>query len=333
MNFDLVELLTHPASMLLMIMGLDLIFGDPVYSFHPVRIIGSLISYYETGLRHSGFNGRFGGVLLSLLLILSTLLFSMGIFELLEYFHWSLSCLWYVFLGWSFLALGDLLKHARKVANAMEKEDLSLSKITVGKLVGRDTDLMDLPACGRATVESVGENFNDGVIAPIFYFCLFGIPGIVIYKVVNTLDSMVGYRNEQYHDFGWFSAKLDDLMSFLPARISWLFLSGAAFFYTQLSGTNALKVGWKDHFKLPSFNAGWCEATVAGALKIKLCGPIWRDGRLAQNVWLGRQGDREGATVKDIKLVNSLALTSSLIGFGFTMVILCFSGFLPFLSS
>jgi adenosylcobinamide-phosphate synthase len=214
----------------------------------------------------------------------------------------------------------------------MEKEDLPLSKVTVGKLVGRDTNLMDLPACGRATVESVGENFNDGVIAPIFYFCLFGIPGILVYKVVNTLDSMVGYRNEQYQDFGWCSAKLDDLMSFMPARISWLFLSGAAVFYPQLSGSNALKVGWRDHFKLPSFNAGWCEATVAGALKIKLCGPIWRDGRLAQNVWLGRQGDREGGTVKDIKLVNILVLTSSLIGFGFTMVMLCYSGFLPFFS-
>ena len=332
MNVDLVELLTHPAFMLLMILGLDLIFGDPVYRFHPVRMIGSLISWHEAGLRHSGLNGKFGGVLLSLLLILSTLLFSMGIFKFLEYFHWSLSWVWYVFLGWSFLALGDLLKHARQVAAAMEKEDLSLSKVTVGKLVGRDTNLMDLPACGRATVESVGENFNDGVIAPIFYFCLFGIPGILVYKVVNTLDSMVGYRNEQYQDFGWCSAKLDDLMSFMPARISWLFLSGAAVFYPQLSGSNALKVGWRDHFKLPSFNAGWCEATVAGALKIKLCGPIWRDGRLAQNVWLGRQGDREGATVKDIKLVNSLALTSSLIGFGFTMVMLCYSGFLPFFS-
>ena len=332
MNVDLVELLTHPAFMLLMILGLDLIFGDPVYRFHPVRIIGSMISWYEAVLRHSGLNGKFGGVLLSLLLILSTLLFSIGIFIFLEYFHWSLSWVWYVFLGWSFLALGDLLKHARQVAAAMEKEDLSLSKVTVGKLVGRDTNLMDLPACGRATVESVGENFNDGVIAPIFYFCLFGIPGILVYKVVNTLDSMVGYRNEQYQDFGWCSAKLDDLMSFMPARISWLFLSGAAVFYPQLSGSNALKVGWRDHFKLPSFNAGWCEATVAGALKIKLCGPIWRDGRLAQNVWLGRQGDREGATVKDIKLVNSLALTSSLIGSGFTMVMLCYSGFLPFFS-
>ena len=332
MNVDLVELLTHPACILLMILGLDLIFGDPVYRFHPVRMIGSLISWHEAVLRHSGLNGKFGGVLLSLLLILSTLLFSMGIFKFLEYFHWSLSWVWYVFLGWSFLALGDLLKHARQVAVAMEKEDLSLSIVTVGKLVGRDTNLMDLPACGRATVESVGENFNDGVIAPIFYFCLFGIPGILVYKVVNTLDSMVGYRNKQYHDFGWCSAKLDDLMSFMPARISWLFLSGVAVFYPQLSGSNALKVGWRDHFKLPSFNAGWCEATVAGALKIKLCGPIWRDGRLAQNVWLGRQGDREGATVKDIKLVNSLVLTSSLIVSGFIMVMLFYSGYLPFLS-
>ncbi len=330
MNFDLVELLTHHAFMLLLILGLDLFFGDPIYRFHPVRLIGSLISLHESGLRYSGLNGKFGGILLSLLLILSTLLFSIAIFKFLEYFHWSLSWLWYIFLGWSFIALGDLLKHARQVANAMEKKDLSLSKITVGKLVGRDTNLMDLPACGRATVESVGENFNDGVIAPIFYFCLFGIPGILVYKVVNTLDSMVGYRNEQYKDFGWCSAKLDDLMSFIPALISWLVLSGAAFFYPQLSGSNALKIGWRDHFKLPSFNAGWCEATVAGALKIKLCGPIWRDGRLAHNVWLGRQGDREGATVKDIKLVNSLALIASLIGSGFIIFILCFYKFLPF---
>ena len=320
----------HPAFMLSMILGLDMIFGDPVYRFHPVRMIGSLISWHEVGLRHSGLNGKFGGVLLSLLLILSILLFSIGIFKFLEYFHWTLSWIWYVFLGWSCLALGDLLKHSRQVAAAMEKEDLSLSKITVGNLVGRDTDLMDFPACGRATVESVGENFNDGVIAPIFYFCLFGIPGILVYKVVNTLDSMVGYRNVQYQDFGWCSAKLDDLMSFIPARISWIFLSVAAVLYPKLSGSNALRVGWRDHFKLPSFNAGWCEASIAGALKIKLCGPIWRDGSLAQNVWLGRQGDREGATVKDIKLVNNLALTSSLIGYGFTIVMLCYSGFLPF---
>ena len=107
MNVDLFELLTHPAFMLLMILGLDLIFGDPVYRFHPVRMIGSLISWHEARLRHSGLNGKFGGVLLSLLLILSILLFSIGIFKFLEYFHWTLSWIWYVFLGWSCLALGD----------------------------------------------------------------------------------------------------------------------------------------------------------------------------------------------------------------------------------
>jgi Cobalamin biosynthesis protein CobD/CbiB len=143
---------------------------------------------------------------------------------------------------------------------------------------------------------------------------------------------MVGYRNKKYQDFGWCSAKLDDFLNFIPARISWLLLSSTAVFYRNLSGRNALKTGWEDHLKLPSFNAGWCEATVAGALKIKLCGPIWRDGCLAQNVWLGRPDDREGATVKDIKLVNSLALTSSLIGYGFTMVMLYNFGFIPFLN-
>ena len=128
MNFNLFELLTHPAFLLLLILGIDLLFGDPVYRFHPVRLIGSLISWHEVGLRYAGFNGKFGGILLSLLLILSTLLFSTGTFKFLEYFHWIFSWLWYVFLGWSFIALGDLLKHARQVAVAMEKEDLPLSK-------------------------------------------------------------------------------------------------------------------------------------------------------------------------------------------------------------
>ncbi|MBS1254857.1 MAG: Cobalamin biosynthesis protein CobD [Deltaproteobacteria bacterium] len=332
MNIDLAELLTHPAFMLTVILGLDMMFGDPVYRLHPVRLTGNLLSWYETKLRNSGLNSKAGGFLLVVFLILSTLLVSTGIFKVLEYIHWSLSWFWYVYLGWSFLALGDLLAHARNVAEAMANENLPQAKLHVGKLVGRDTKLMDLPACGRATVESVGENFNDGVLAPLFFFCLFGIPGMLIYKVVNTLDSMVGYKNERYQDFGWCSAKLDDFLSCIPARISWLLLSGTAAMYPQLSGINALKAGWKDHFKLPSYNAGWCEATVAGALKLKLCGPIWREGKLAHNVWLGRQNDREGATVRDIQLANSLALTSTLIVTGFVILVLCFSGFLPIFS-
>ncbi len=332
MNVDLVELLTHPAVMLASIIGLDLLFGDPVYSWHPVRLIGNLISWFETKLRLIGLNGKFAGIILVLLLLFCAFVVCTGISHFLTRIHWSLSWLWSVYLGWSFLALRDLLVHAKHVSEAMETENLSEAKRQVGMLVGRDTKLMDLPACGRATVESVSENLNDGVMAPLFFFCFFGIPGMLLFKVVSTLDSMVGYQNKRYQDFGWCSAKFDDLLSWIPARISWLFLSGTAALFPEFSGSNAFKVGWKDHAKLPSPNAGWCEATAAGALKIRLCGPIWREGKLAHNYWLGSQKDREGATASDIQLVSRLALATTLIVSGILGYLLWLSEFKPFFS-
>lgn len=170
MNVDLVELLTHPAVILASIIGLDLLFGDPVYSWHPVRLIGNLISWFETKLRSIGLDGKFGGIILVLLLLFCAFVVCTGISHFLTRIHWSLSWLWSVYLGWSFLALRDLLVHAKHVAEAMETENLSEAKRQVGMLVGRDTKLMDLPACGRATVESVSENLNDGVMAPLLFF-------------------------------------------------------------------------------------------------------------------------------------------------------------------
>lgn len=238
-----------------------------------------------------------------------------------------------MYLGWSFLALRDLLVHAKHVAKALETENLPEAKRKVGMLVGRDTKLMDLPACARATVESVSENLNDGVIAPLCYFCFFGIPGMLFYKVVSTLDSMVGYRNERYQDFGWCGARFDDLLSWIPARLSWLLLSGSATLFPGLSSINAFRVGWQDYSKLPSPNAGWCEATAAGALKIKLCGPVWREEKLAHDYWLGSPDDREGATYKDIQLMNKFALATALLGAFISGSCLWFSGFTPFFST
>ncbi|MEC9336851.1 MAG: adenosylcobinamide-phosphate synthase CbiB [SAR324 cluster bacterium] len=332
MNVDLVELLTHPAVILASIIGLDLLFGDPIYCWHPIRLIGNLLSWFETKLWTIGLNGKFGGIILVLLLLFIAFVVSTSILHLFSALHWSLSWLWSVYLGWSFLALQDLLVHAKHVAEAMEKENLSEAKRQVGMLVGRDTKLMDLPACGRATVESISENLNDGVIAPLFFFCFFGIHGMLFFKVVSTLDSMVGYKNKRYQEFGRCSAKLDDLLSWIPARISWLLLSGTAALFQELSCRNAFKVGWKDHAKLASSNAGWCEATAAGALKIRLCGPIWRDGKLAYNYWLGRQTDREGATAWDIQLVSRLALATSLIVSVILGYLLWLSEFKPFFS-
>jgi len=313
MNFNLVEFLTHPAVLLGSIIGLDLLFGDPIYRWHPVRIIGNVLSWFESKLWAIGLNGKLGGIILVLLLLFSSFLVITSFSLFFSTIHWSLSWLWSVYLGWSFLALRDLLVHAKHVAEAIETENLSEAKRQVGKLVGRDTKLMDLPSCGRATVESLSENLNDGVIAPLFFFCFFGIQGMLFFKVISTLDSMIGYQNKRYEKFGWCSAKFDDLLSFIPSRISWLLLSGTAALFPELSGTNAFKVGWNDHAKLHSSNAGWCEATAAGALKIRLCGPIWREGKLAHNFWIGRKTDRIGANAGDIVLVSRLALTSSII--------------------
>ena len=206
MSIEFVEILMHPGMMLAMILSLDLLFGDPVYRLHPERLIGKLLTWYERRLRQIGLNGKFGGIMLVLLLLCSSLVIGWSIFYLLASLHWSLSWLWHIYLGWSLLALGDLLKHAKNVAAAIKADDLAEAKRQVGMLVGRDTKQMDLPACGRAAVESVSENLNDGVIAPVFYFCFFGIPGMLFYKVVSTLDSMVGYRIERYQDFGWCGA-------------------------------------------------------------------------------------------------------------------------------
>ncbi|MFL2739053.1 MAG: adenosylcobinamide-phosphate synthase CbiB [bacterium] len=333
MSIEFAEILMHPGMMLAMILALDLLFGDPVYRLHPVRLIGKFLTWYERRLRQIGLNGKFGGIMLVLLLLCSSLVIGWSIFYLLASLHWSLSWLWYIYLGWSLLALGDLLKHAKNVAAAIKEDDLAEAKRQVGMLVGRDTKQMDLPACGRAAVESVSENLNDGVIAPVFYFCFFGIPGMLFYKVVSTLDSMVGYRNERYQDFGWCGARFDDLLSWIPARLSWLLLSVSAALFPGLSGRNAFRVGWQDYSKLPSPNAGWSEAAAAGALKIKLCGPVWRDGELAHDYWLGSHDDREGATYADIQLMNKFALLTSLIGTLISGICLWFSGFTPFFST
>ena len=333
MKIEFAEILMHPATILTFIFGLDLLFGDPVYRLHPVRLIGKLLTCYENRLRKIGLDGKFGGILLVLLLLASSLVISGSVFYLLASLHWSLGWLWSVYLGWSFLALGDLLQHAKHVATAIKEVDLAEAKRQVGMLVGRDTKQMDLAACGRAAVESVSENLNDGVIAPLFYFCVFGIPGMLFFKVVSTLDSMVGYRNERYQDFGWCGARFDDLLSWIPARLSWLLLSGSAALLPGLSGKNAFRVGWQDYSKLPSPNAGWSEATAAGALKIKLCGPVWREGKLAHDYWLGSPDDREGATYTDIQLMNKFALATALLGALISGSCLWFSGFIPFFST
>ena len=333
MNLYLPELIRDHIVMLVFITSLDLLFGDPNYALHPVRLMGKLIEWFETKLRKIGMDGKIGGTILVLFLSISVLLVCLLIGHILGLFHWILTWFWYIYLGWSFIALRDLLVHSREVAQAIEEDNIVKVRQKVSKIVGRETKRMDIRACGRATVESVSENLNDGVIAPFFYFCIFGIFGMVFYKVLSTLDSMVGYKNEKYKDFGWFAAKMDDCLSWIPARVSWLLLSGTAGLLPGFSGVNALKVGWKDCSKLSSPNAGWCEATAAGALNIKLCGPIWRDGKLSQEFWIGNSSEREGATSVDIYRMNKLVLGSTLLGILLFVFFLYFSRFVTLIGT
>tara|TARA_B100000700_G_scaffold278682_1_gene326969 strand:+ start:1968 stop:2969 length:1002 start_codon:yes stop_codon:yes gene_type:complete len=331
MNLNFEEFFFNPVFVLTVIIGLDLLFGDPIYSLHPVRIVGRLQIFFEYQLTRFGIYGKLGGIILVLLLLIAVFSFFLSINFILSLFHWIFAWFWKIYLGWSFLALRDLLVHSKNVADAIENRNLQEARLRVSMIVGRETSKMDMNACGRATVESVSENLSDGVIAPLFYFCIFGIHGMIIYKVFNTLDSMIGYKNERYTDFGWFSAKIDDILNWIPARLSWILLSLTAIIFPGFSGIDAFKQGLRDYSKLNSPNAGWCEATAAGALKIKLCGPIWRGGKLAQDFWLGDLCMREGATFKDISRMNKLALGATLLGtivFGFCLWLI---EFIPFL--
>ena len=328
---DLKDYFTNPILILAVIICLDLLFGDPKYSFHPVRIIAKLLACYENKLREKGYIGRIGGIILVLLMVVSVLFFFVIVNHLFLLIHWGLAWVWNIYIGWSLLALRDLLDHSKNISRAMEIRDMYLARRLVSLIVGRDTKKMDMNACGRATVESVSENFNDGVIAPLFFYCFFGIHGMIVYKVLNTLDSMIGYKNDKYKDFGWFAAKIDDYLSLIPARTSWILLSLSSFLLPGFSGLGSLKVGLRDHSKLNSPNAGWCEASVAGALKIRLCGPIWREGKLAHDFWLGDSFEREGATFEDINRMNKLALVSSLLGVLFFGLLLNFFPFVHFI--
>jgi adenosylcobinamide-phosphate synthase len=154
-------------------------------------------------------------------------------------------------------------------------------------MVGRDVDKLDMNGCGRACVESLSENLTDGVIAPLVFYAVLGIPGMVFFKVVSTMDSMVGYKNEKYLRFGWFGARLDDVLNYIPARLSLPMIAISAAFVRHCSFVNALKQGFKYHRHTSSPNSGWSEAGMAGALKRRLGGPAYYEGIPSKSDWIG----------------------------------------------
>ncbi|MFB2551714.1 adenosylcobinamide-phosphate synthase CbiB [Ensifer soli] len=259
---------------------LDRLVGDPDWLWkrfsHPVAIFGRAISGFERVFNRPIFGDRLrrlGGVLTIAVLLGASLLAGWIAAGVLRFFG-DAGRLAEIAVVAVFLAQKSLADHVGAVASALRSEGLAGGRRAVSRIVGRDPATLDQAGVSRAAIESLSENFSDGVVAPAFWYLVLGLPGILAYKMLNTADSMIGHRSERYRQFGWASARLDDLANLLPARLSALLLIGAAgSLHGMETARRALAVCLRDHGLHRSPNAGWPETAMAGTLGIQLAGP------------------------------------------------------------
>jgi adenosylcobinamide-phosphate synthase len=185
-------------------------------------------------------------------------------------------------LAWPFVAFRSLYDHVAAVRDPLRAGDIEAARKAVSMIVGRDPDGLHEAGIARAAIESLAENASDGVVAPIFWGTLLGLPGIVAYKAINTLDSMIGHRSPRHEAFGWAAARIDDAANFVPARVTGLL-------FAALGSSEAFSCMWRDARRHRSLNAGWPEAAMAGALGVRLCGPRFYHGELAHEPWLNAE--------------------------------------------
>jgi len=291
----------------------DLAIGDPVYAWHPIRLVGRTLTWLEDKLRAAGFDGYGGGVMLFIGLATTSLFVVSIVVGGARLISIDAARAVHAFVLYSLLALGDLLHQVWKIESAVRADDLPRARRAVSVLVGRDTDCMDAGACRRAAVESLSENLADGFVSPVFWYVLAGLPGLVVFKVVSTMDSMVGYKTARYLRFGWCGARLDDAMNYVPARLTWLVIVAVAALLPPYSGRKAWAVGLGQHALLLGPNSGWSEAGTAGALERRIVGPIWREGRKVTDLWVGDPRDPPLESASDVARAIALALAAGLV--------------------
>ena len=265
---------------------------------HPVRIIGDVIGFFDTKLNREDrteMDRAMRGALV--VVIVAGMAFGVGWgvawLSLNHTFGWIIEFLGLV----SLLAARGLYDHVSAVARGLRLSVVD-GRRAVAHIVGRDPDSLDGPGVARAAIESLAENFSDGVVAPVFWYVLFGFPGLLVYKAVNTMDSMIGHRSARYRAFGMTAARLDDVLNLIPARLAGLFLVFASAFVPTARPMQALKVMLRDSRFHRSPNAGWPEGAMAGALGLALAGPRHYPGMTVSDPWIG-DGDTQ-ATPKDI---------------------------------
>ena len=305
---------------------LDLLLGDPLWMPHPVIFMGKLISRYENLLyrifkvqegREEDKNKK---LLLGTALFFLVILSSVICYGFILYISYRISGYLYLiissFLCYQLLAARSLFNESMKVYEPLKQKDIVKAREMVGRIVGRDTKTLDYTGVTKACVETIAENTSDGVIAPMFFMALFGPIGGVIYKAVNTMDSMVGYKNDKYLYFGRFCAKADDVFNFIPARITGLFMVIVSVFL-GLDAKNSFRIYMRDRRKHKSPNSAHGESAVAGALHIELLGDAIYFGKLEKKQTVG-DPDRE-IEAEDIVRTNKIMLGTSFVGLLFCL--------------
>ena len=266
---------------------IDCIFGDPYNFPHPVRLIGNLISELEKIMRKLFPDNLYiGGVLMSL----SVIFLSTAVPFLILFLFYKINIVFGIIaesiMCWYLIAPKCLKTESMKVYKAVSENDIEKSRKAVSMIVGRDTQFLDFEEVIKATIETVAENTSDGVTAPVFYMSFGGAVLGFFYKSVNTMDSMVGYKNEKYKDFGRFSAKFDDVLNYIPSRLTAVLMVISAFIL-KYDGKSAYRIWKRDRLKHASPNSAQTESVCAGALNVRLAGDAFYFGKLCKKQYIG----------------------------------------------
>lgn len=283
---------------LIVALALDWYFGEPDWLWgrvpHPVIAMGNLIGWLDRKLNRTPENrtaaGRDGA--LAFVVMVSAGFAAAWLIGVAVQFFGPVGVLIEIALVFTLLAQKSLKDHVEAVAVALRHGGLEAGREAVSMIVGRDPQQLDRPGVARAAIESLAENFSDGVVAPAFWYAVFGLPGLVVYKIINTADSMIGHRSERYLHFGRLAAITDDAANWLPARLSAaLIAAGAMLSSGMVVALRAINVAMADAGLHRSPNAGWPEAAMAGALDIRLGGPRVYAEETVQQAWLNAAGN------------------------------------------
>lgn len=303
-------------SLVALVMGyiLDLIFGDPYWMPHPVRFIGNLISILEKVIRRfmpKTKRGEYiGGIILTVMVVSISMVIPLVIILMAKSINTYLALTVETFMCYQILATKSLKVESMKVYDELAKNDLPSARKAVSMIVGRDTKDLTFSGVAKAAVETVAENTSDSIIAPMIFIAIGGAPMGFFYKAINTMDSMVGYKNEKYMNFGRFAAKLDDVVNYLPARISAYQMILSSFFL-RYDYKNAFKIYKRDRYNHASPNSAQTESVCAGALDVQLAGNAYYFGKLYEKPTIG-DNIRE-INYDDIKKANRLLYCTSII--------------------